>query len=50
MNKDSKRLATPSVRRGKIADQDLKDLLDHLGRLLAKEYIELLAKSERSPR
>lgn len=39
------RAAKPVARRAKIPDPELRELLAHLGRLLAHEYVALLAQS-----
>jgi hypothetical protein len=36
--------AVGQARRQQAVDPELKDLLDHLGRLLAREYVRLLSK------
>lgn len=33
----------------RVEDPDLRDLLDHLGRLIAQEYITLLRKNRAAP-
>lgn len=42
------RAAKAVARETKIAEPELKELLAHLGRLLAREYVALLAQSRQA--
>jgi len=42
------RAAKGAAQQSKIRDAELKDLLAHLGRLLAREYVALLSQTRRA--